>query len=182
MIIQIDLSNCDFSRRQKVGTRMCNDLRWFSSFLWFAVGGRSCSNFLASTQIHMHLNERNKLQRPAKLTAAGLVRAFRHKGSIVCDLSVRPSSGVRAPPTEGTCQGSSHRVLHFAELHLQEPRMRCLEGCVGTGRSSMYRQPRRANCTPSSGIQNVGVTGLSLGLPSCLQVPQPPPCLKSQTV
>ena len=32
-----------------VGIWMQNDLCWLSFFLWSGVGGRSCSNFLAST-------------------------------------------------------------------------------------------------------------------------------------
>ena len=36
----------------KTGTWMQDDVRWFSSFLWFGVGGRPCSNFLASVELH----------------------------------------------------------------------------------------------------------------------------------
>ena len=39
----------NYSRLQKVGTWIEDDLWWLSSFLWFGVGGQACSNFLAST-------------------------------------------------------------------------------------------------------------------------------------
>ena len=38
-----------YSRLQKVGTRIKDDLCWFSFFLRFEIGGRTCSDFLAST-------------------------------------------------------------------------------------------------------------------------------------
>ena len=37
------------SRLQRVGTWMYDELWWLSFCLWFGIGGRSCSNFLAST-------------------------------------------------------------------------------------------------------------------------------------
>ena len=34
-----------------LGTWMEDDLCWCSFFLWFGAGGRTCSNFLASTLV-----------------------------------------------------------------------------------------------------------------------------------
>ena len=39
----------DYSRLQKFGMWMKDDVCWMFICLWFGVGGRSCSNFLAST-------------------------------------------------------------------------------------------------------------------------------------
>ena len=45
----IGLSPGEYSRLQKVGTWMKDDVCWLSFFLWFGIGGGTCSNFLAST-------------------------------------------------------------------------------------------------------------------------------------
>ena len=44
-ILEIDT----YSRLKKVGTWMKDDLCWFSFFLWFGIGGRSCYNLMAHT-------------------------------------------------------------------------------------------------------------------------------------
>ena len=48
-ITQIQAQRAQYSRFQKVGVHARDDLLICSFFRWFGVGGRSCSNFLAST-------------------------------------------------------------------------------------------------------------------------------------
>ena len=47
--VRVNGGNMVYRRFQKVGTWIEDDLCWLSFFRCFGVGGRACSNFLAST-------------------------------------------------------------------------------------------------------------------------------------